>query len=370
MKSHVELTSISDATIAPLAGLAVFPTITQGVPFEQKDPTIRLFLANNRLTCIPGAIFNIEHLTVLSVRGNNLQELPPSIGKLKNLQTLNIGQNLLHWLPAELLDLMKYKGKLKTLSLHPNPYHQPLLGPGNVLQGQGGAMYEKLTFGTLPVSDANWDACWQGHSTVLHGRTPVQFSDSAGRIQSYFGFNVTGAKHEKKSKKLDSESFWDLVPPRCFASGMKHLCIGSGQRLYSPLRRVPSLFELAMATAARAAPADELADKLLGPGAPEHIREAARTASGVQESGGYTCCVCKRSHVTPTAQWLEWRTMVQRSIVEGASGFIEQTHSSGSRGDDLFVPFLRRGCSWSCLPACIEEPKAEGGSHGDAHGAS
>ncbi|KAK2075360.1 hypothetical protein P8C59_009491 [Phyllachora maydis] len=138
--SHVELTSISDATIAPLAGLAVFPTITQGVPFEQKDPTIRLFLANNRLTCIPGAIFNIEHLTVLSVRGNNLQELPPSIGKLKNLQTLNIGQNLLHWLPAELLDLMKYKGKLKTLSLHPNPYHQPLLGPGNVLQGQGGAM--------------------------------------------------------------------------------------------------------------------------------------------------------------------------------------------------------------------------------------
>ncbi|GKT96451.1 leucine-rich repeat domain-containing protein [Colletotrichum tofieldiae] len=104
--SMMGLKTLSDATIRPLSEFSCIPIVAEGVPFEQKDPALQLYLYRNPLLKLPGAIFDLEHLTVLSLRGCRLRELPPAIGKMRSLRTLNLAQNLLRYLPAELLDLM------------------------------------------------------------------------------------------------------------------------------------------------------------------------------------------------------------------------------------------------------------------------
>ncbi|KAG6866551.1 hypothetical protein C0991_002036 [Blastosporella zonata] len=75
------------------------------------------------LSVLPLSLFsscNLEHLTVLSLRKNNLSHLPPEVVNLKGLEELSIGQNRIQYLPAEILQM-----SLKALYLFPNPFLEP-----------------------------------------------------------------------------------------------------------------------------------------------------------------------------------------------------------------------------------------------------
>ncbi|EKM81858.1 hypothetical protein AGABI1DRAFT_112093 [Agaricus bisporus var. burnettii JB137-S8] len=84
---------------------------------------IHLILSNNMITKLPRSIWDLEQLTVLSLRSNYLTVLPPEICRLKNLEDLNIANNQLQFVPSELLSM-----NLRVLNLHPNPF---LAAPNN-----------------------------------------------------------------------------------------------------------------------------------------------------------------------------------------------------------------------------------------------
>jgi hypothetical protein len=330
------LEHLSNATIAPLSELTTFPTITKNVPFEQKEPQLKLFLSTNSLTRAPRAVFSIENLTVLTLRRNRLKELPGCIKQLKNLENLNVAENRLKYLPSELLDLMHYGSRLKSLQVYPNPYFRPIL-PFN--EG-GSAEYEALTFGR---TEPTWDAPWSGFSTKLYGRSPVQLTTSSGTVLSQFHF---ASARDHLTDRLPQEDFWKLS-----------LLADPAMSDIDRQSRVPTLFELALAKAAVSATADELADKLSD--APEHIRNCAREAVGIAESGGYECSICGQKMITPRLRWLEWRTVFIQNIIEDGGKLIAQNHAPHSNGKDYHVPFIRMGCSWKCLPVRTTEPPSD-----------
>ncbi|KAG7147269.1 hypothetical protein HYQ46_003902 [Verticillium longisporum] len=133
--SMMGLESLSNATIAPLAELVPIPLVAEDVPFEQKDPSLKLFLFGNPLFLVPGAVFDLQHLTVLSLRGCGLRELPAAVAKLSQLETLNLAQNSLRHLPAELLDLLAAPGKLKNMQLQGNDFYRPRGLPQDIPDG-------------------------------------------------------------------------------------------------------------------------------------------------------------------------------------------------------------------------------------------
>jgi Leucine-rich repeat (LRR) protein len=83
------------------------------------------------LTTLPGELFNLDRLTVLSLRGSQLYELPLSVGKLSNLKELNLSQIGLRYLPYEILELFSDTGRLNSLHLHPNLFHEPEFPPSD-----------------------------------------------------------------------------------------------------------------------------------------------------------------------------------------------------------------------------------------------
>lgn len=99
--------------------------MAKDVPFQMLSPSLKIFLASNRLKRLPGEIFNLEHLKVLSVRKNQLRELPSAIGKLQNLVELNVSMNRLSTLPYEILELFSESSPLQSLHLHPNMFYEP-----------------------------------------------------------------------------------------------------------------------------------------------------------------------------------------------------------------------------------------------------
>ncbi|CAE6436483.1 unnamed protein product [Rhizoctonia solani] len=89
---------------------------SSGSPSKPKQE-IQLYLANNGITVLPSELFQLNNLTLLSLRGNKLRNLPPAIGNLKSLRSLNVANNELSTLPSELSYL-----NLQTLLLDPNPF--------------------------------------------------------------------------------------------------------------------------------------------------------------------------------------------------------------------------------------------------------
>lgn len=89
-------------------------------------PSIYLELTGNRLRHLHHSLFQVEHLTYLCLRNNDIEELPPMIGQMVNLQTLDISLNRLKHLPYELKPLIYPEGHLNNLVLLGNPLLYPL----------------------------------------------------------------------------------------------------------------------------------------------------------------------------------------------------------------------------------------------------
>ncbi|CAD6940513.1 unnamed protein product [Tilletia controversa] len=102
-----------------LEAVAEMPEVGGWIP-SLKFGGLQLNLANNRLTVLPSALFQVENLRVLSLRGNNIKFLPPAISELANLRELSIGGNKIEYLPAEIQKL-----RLTTFNYFPNPWRKP-----------------------------------------------------------------------------------------------------------------------------------------------------------------------------------------------------------------------------------------------------
>lgn len=67
------------------------------------------------------------------------------------------------------------------------------------------------------------------------------------------------------------------------------------------------------------------------------VQRGLEVAIQAQNEGGRTCSACKRDYIVPRAEWVEYH-------------YIHHSDRRGRGIDEMFVPFLRRVCSWACVP--------------------
>ncbi|TQV97951.1 hypothetical protein V2A60_006341 [Cordyceps javanica] len=330
------LDDISNETIIPLSQLSCIPQVSRDVAFEQKDPELKIYLARNRLRRLPGSLFDLTFLTVLSLRDNKLSEIPASIARLTNLRELNLAQNKLRALPPQLLDLIGPTGRLKKLMLFPNPFAQPDRAIGDVADDGNMDVHDYVV--SMPIGSMR--------PTVLArflGQTPLQLTTSKGRRTSSFTLSfetgrlpVEFARQELgESAEVVLESSEDLI---------------ATEQGY-----VPSLVEAALRSCYRIPKPESLAQYI--PDELHQLRALVIQAGDQKHSGGLNCSTCRKHMVMPAVEWVEWRDLRTCYWLQAAGGRdIDAGHIAArliplSRAqEEIAVPFLHRACSWGCGP--------------------
>lgn len=298
------LEEISNEAFSPLENFSCIPMVAKDVAFEQKDPELKIYMAMNRLRLIPGTLFDLQHLTILSLRGNKLTEIPPAIAKLSNLSQLNVSQNRLRSLPAELLDLLSKS--LGTLVLHPNPFFEPQSPFDLGVEG--------------PHEEGD-----QSLVTRQLGRSPLQIMDSMGRVLSEF-----------KLPSYEQSNRLDVIP----ADGTD----SSTERQLARPSRVPSLVEVALRSCYSTSQLAELQYYI--PEGLSHLCDLLERATKQKDMGGITCSHCRKMIIVPALEWVEWHEISTKEVNGGTVSVRPLILSDGERA----VPFLHRACSWKCGP--------------------
>lgn len=302
----MHLSSLSDSTLRPLHSLIKLPPAHDTAPdptaYTPLTPKLQLFLYNNQLQSLPTELWNLENLTVLSLRGNNLKVLPAGIGNLRNLEELNLAGNQLRYLPGELLDLLAPKGRLTRLTALPNPFYE----------------YIPWTPAMRQALKARSDFSVFGYQKDLSvGEKPMGFTASSAVAR--FKFDGT----------------WDpqsAIPPSATLDEGPQPSRSPASHRRTP---VPSLFELCLRACSHYTRSQLL--PLLPHDLPPSITHALDTITSIQRDEARhcrRCAVCGKDYVLPRAEWIEyWHADASEAI-----------------NDDHFYPFLKRGCSETCVP--------------------
>ncbi|KAE8549637.1 hypothetical protein EYB25_008159 [Talaromyces marneffei] len=272
--------------------------------FTSLTPSLRLFLSGNSLKELTSEIFELGNLNVLSVRNNELVEIPGAIRKLTSLQEINLSVNQLTTIPWEILWLIR-KGDLKQLTVHPNPFLSIEKVTADIERwhhgnGSGGDLRSCEYDGPIPV-----EAWAPIHIATSH----IQRFDTEGKLVS------------------NTKTFGKPQNPS----------------IQTQASRVPSLRELALLACNKAPYLDQfLADDETLTEYPKPVIQLLQKAVSVRNAGGMSCSVCHRSFVIPRTQWIEWWDC---ATYENGLKF---PRASGAELRPL--PFLRKGCSWGCVP--------------------
>ena len=299
----LDLQQIRTHTLRPLHYL-IRQTSWGGIPeqYDELIPSLKLFLSNNELEDIPGELFKLENLTVLSLRSNNLTEIYSSIGKLAKLQDLSVGSNQLNWLPWELLQLTN--ASLKRWALSPNPFILPV--PSTLECNK-----------SVPMRGS--DHAYQVASTH------IAFLDIAG----------VSSRHWRPAPSSMTEHWPD--PARI------HEFLGPATEERT---KVPSLMELALRACYKAPRLSQLPFLLSEDVNVAHLIQLLKQTFYLKEAGGRNCSVCGHEYIVPRTEWVEWWCLVPPN----GSGKMENAlDQSGGP-----IPFLRRGCSWACW---VQDPE-------------
>ena len=263
--------------------------------FDSLVPRLGLFLRNNTLRALPGEIYKLSNLRTLSAQHNWVQELSPSIGNLTHLRELNLSINQLRYLPYEVLKLCK--GKLKGLRIRSNPFLEPLPRNWNA--------------NAQLLSDDAFMKWLHAAGPTLRARSTVAYYDAFGKLCR----TSCPAPSKVNEYLYPSESPWSPSNLSIYTSN-----------------RAPSLAELCLRACQGSTFLNDFATSPSNePGIPESILPLLQEAWTSQDAGQKLCSVCEKPYIITRTEWLEWW-----------SHFL--THETLAR------PFIRRGCSWACVP--------------------
>ncbi|KAG9240767.1 hypothetical protein BJ878DRAFT_429576 [Calycina marina] len=341
-----KLTVLSNDTIRPLSAFTRLPPVVEGV-FERLEPQLKIFLAANSLTALPEELFNIESLTVLSLRGCHIYEIPPAIGKVRNLRELNLSQNRLHYLPYEILALFSIDSHLESFQIHPNYFYRPKYPPGELKEPQYNIGLGRMTrpgrgaIGAL-ASDESARRLHPQWKALNKARTEVRYMDIDGS-------NLKGPNISTHMYRLD-----ELCPggiPVADADDVPTPPKGRGQAI----SRVPSLLEVALKACSKSPDLPRLHTMLPQPHAPS-FPGLLETLVSKTESGATKCTICTRNFMIARTEWIEWweisKVEVNPSLVSAASPLRQMENERDVV--EKMVPLIRRGCSWACVPSKSE----------------
>jgi hypothetical protein len=342
--------TLSNATIRPLATFTPVPPVIRGV-FSQMEPDLKVFLAANALTSLPGELFKLEYLKVLSLRANFFRELPPAIGNLHNLKELNISQNRLRYLPFEILELFSVGSHLESLLLHPNPFYEAKFTAADEEMEE---VHYKIGLGsqtrTRPRRGAiccvspdlgrrSWHPRWK---LTYKARTEIRYLDANESLVKgpvFPDLTARGSSSVHKSLPVaDANDTCTPPPPRG-----------------NHLSRAPSLLEVSLNACSQSSQLPNLPSYLPEDG-PEYLPGLLAKAAAKKEAGGSKCTVCKRNFIVPRMEWIEWweiAKILDHKTIAGMASAASPLRQKENERDVLesMVPLIRRGCSWLCVPA-------------------
>jgi hypothetical protein len=287
---------------------------------------------------------------------------------LQHLRELNLACNRLRYLPWELLKLiggdgdLNKNGPLRSVTILPNPLFRALRITRNSTEAYViPADYQKnadkaKSFGEnmqstndpVVTKEAAWFAkLHQSYADILHR----QDESKPGSCVSWNAvgpmymsstpvvyFDVDGSPFENNSFPIPSRI------PHNNHNLLFTLPLDEDQGTVEPsASRVHSLFELAISCAQNVSTLPQL-HKLMPEDSPSTVFNALQTATTIQEEEGERrCSVCNRNYVIPRTEWVEFWHRVPVHVLAP-----ERLTASGL--DELFLPFLRRSCSWGCVP--------------------
>ncbi|KAL4949030.1 hypothetical protein BDW69DRAFT_82964 [Aspergillus filifer] len=333
--------------LRPLQHLTILPSIKEPPISEEVysslQPFLRIFLAGNALSTLPGELFELDSLRVLSLRNNKLPGIPPAIRRLTKLQELNLSVNRLTVLPWELLWLIK-KGDLKQLTVRPNPLMQ--IGD----EGVEIARWE-FPFPPIPAQDPEDEDEEGSHENTICTRvliTNLKTVEYDGPPPEEAWAPIHVATGPVRRFNAEGTPFPDTPQATTSASSYTHT---QSQFHSNTTSRVPSLREVALLSFSRSTYFDTLPplsdpdpdfDADFYANFPPLMLRLLRMARDIRATGGRSCSVCHRSFVIARTEWVEWWDVsTYENGLKGARG-------SGERLRPL--PFRRVGCSPGCLP--------------------
>ena len=304
-----------------------------------------MHLSNASLTSLPGSLFSLTNLTVLSLRNNNLKEVPDAIQGLTNLKEFHVGSNQLRFLPYSLLSLSKLIRKRRgRLTVHPNPFlrQHPLLWtpPTSPSEKRHWVRYRK-TGRIVKVKLSS-----RKHDVLVS--TPTSFLDVRGQpLRTSAPRPSTTQCAWLRPSDVESET---SAPPDEVSSRLSEGGVPS---------RVPSLTELCL-RALLSEPSLPQLTFIMPPEFPRH-KHLLKKAYQVREASCETrpaqkCTICGNSFIIPRTEWMEWHGLHEH----------KDNSMSPRLGKGSSIPFLRQGCSWGCRPPgpVVAENDAE--THGKA----
>ncbi|CRG85706.1 hypothetical protein PISL3812_02732 [Talaromyces islandicus] len=304
--SGLDMKYLPTDLLRPLLHLTKEPAVFEGPVtdevFTSLTPFLRLFLSGNSLTLLTSELFELGNLNVLSLRNNKLREIPGAIRRLTKLQEINLSTNRLTTLPWEMLWLIR-KGDLKHMVVNPNP----LLSLHDAVED-----VDQWHFGDRPENATTALRLWEYEGPAPEEAwAPIHIATSHLHYMDSEGNRISNPKTHEAQRARESTS------------------------------RVPSLRELALLECNRAPYLDQfLEDDLTG--FPEPVIGLLKRAIAVRDAGGMSCSVCHRSFVIARTEWIEWWDCA--TYENGLKG----PRTSGAELRPL--PFLRKGCSWGCVP--------------------
>ncbi|KAL8913549.1 MAG: hypothetical protein Q9171_001631 [Xanthocarpia ochracea] len=300
--SNFGLSKLQESTLEPLRFLVAEHRMphpdTYGQPFETFIPNLELYLANNFLPRLPGQLFKLHDLTVLSLRHNNLTEIPSAICNLVNLRELNVSNNRLRWLPNEIQHLLQKS--LKIWRFHPNPFIEPAPESGNQ------DLLSSATLSTKP-------AFFRIDGTLARDSVPSPTTAST--------YHPNGP----------------LRPNPTNQASLDHS------------HKVPSLFETSLRACYKLPELSQL-PYLVPDDAPKTLVPSLKRTWTLKQEGGQHCTMCNSLYIIPRTEWIEWRQLPAESAYERSLNDFMMELGVELELVSSMVPLIRRGCSWSCVP--------------------